>query len=101
MARYRLTPDAAEDLDDIWWFIATDNPEAADRVEGTILTACESLSKFPLQGRVRPDLTKLPVRFWTVPKYPNYIVVYRPETQPLQIVRVLHGKRNVKRILGG
>jgi plasmid stabilization system protein ParE len=51
------------------------------------------------QGHVRPDLTKLPVRFWTLPNYPNYIVAYRPETNPLQILRVLHGKRNVRRIL--
>ena len=100
MAAYQVTPDAVDDLDDIWWFIAKDNRDAADRVEEEILAACDNLSKFPRQGHVRPDLTKLPVRFWTVPRYPNYIVVYRPETQPLQIVRVLHGKRNVKRILG-
>jgi plasmid stabilization system protein ParE len=29
----------------------------------------------------------------------NYTVVYRPETVPLQIVAVLHGKRNIRRIL--
>ena len=50
-------------------------------------------------GHVRPDLTKLPVRFWTLPSYPNYIVVYRPETNPLQILRLLHAKRNIRRIL--
>ena len=99
MASYRFTLDATEDLDDIWWFIAKDNPEAADRVEQEILTACEGLARWPLQGHVRPDLTKRPVRFWTVPRYSNYIIVYRPETQPLQIVRVLHGKRNLRRIL--
>jgi hypothetical protein len=31
--------------------------------------------------------------------YPNYTVVYRPDTAPLQIVTVLHGKRNIRRIL--
>ena len=28
----------------------------------------------------RRDITPLPVRFWTLPKYPNYVIVYRPET---------------------
>src|ERR1035441_2242318 len=32
-APFQFTPLATEDLDAIWWFIADDNPEAADRVE--------------------------------------------------------------------
>ena len=99
MAAFRFTPDAVADRDDIWQFIASDNRAAADRVEEATFAACEALARNPLQGHVRPDLTKLPVRFWTPPSYPNYIVVYRPETNPLQILRVLHGKRNVRRIL--
>ncbi len=98
MAAHRLTPDALADLDEIWRFIARDDPEAADRVEETILAACKSLSQFPRQGHSRPDLTKLPVLFWTVPRYPSYLVIYRPETKPLQIIRVLHGRRDLKRV---
>jgi hypothetical protein len=30
---------------------------------------------------------------------PNYAIVYRPETMPLEIVAVVHGKRNIRRIL--
>ncbi|MGA9622876.1 MAG: type II toxin-antitoxin system RelE/ParE family toxin [Bryobacteraceae bacterium] len=99
MAACRLTPDAVADLDDIWRFIASDNRAAADRVEEAIFAACEALARNPLQGHIRPDLTKLPVRFWTLPSHPNYMVVYRPETSPLQVLRVLHGKRNIRRIL--
>jgi plasmid stabilization system protein ParE len=36
---------------------------------------------------------------WSYTRYPNYTVVYRPETAPLQIVAVIHGKRNMRRIL--
>ena len=43
----------------------------------------------------------LPVRFWSVTKYPNYVIVYRPETAPLQVIAVLHGKRDLKEILKG
>lgn len=34
-----------------------------------------------------------------IPKYPNYLIVYRPGTKPLEIVRVFHGSRNLERIL--
>jgi plasmid stabilization system protein ParE len=33
-------------------------------------------------------------------RYPNYTVGYRPETNPLQIIAILHGKRNIRRIFG-
>lgn len=37
--------------------------------------------------------------FWTVTKFPNYVVVYRPETSPLQVIAVLHGKRDMDKVL--
>ena len=86
-------------MDAIWSFIFQDNPEAADAVEQEIKAACSLLAEGPLRGHLRRDLTRLPVRFWTLPKYPNYVIVYRPNTKPLQIIRVLHGGRNIKRIL--
>jgi len=100
MASFRLTPDAIDDLDAIWSFIFEHNPEAADAVEEEIRSACAMLAKEPLMGRVRRDLTTFPVRFWTIPKYQNYIIVYKPDSSPLEIVRVLHGMRDIKGILG-
>ena len=50
-------------------------------------------------GTKRQDITGLPVRFWSVRKFPNYVIVYRPETIPLQVVAILHGKRDLKEIL--
>jgi plasmid stabilization system protein ParE len=52
-----------------------------------------------LLGSKRNEITSLPVRFWTVTRFPNFIVVYRPETKPLQIVAVLHGKQNIRAVL--
>lgn len=37
---------------------------------------------------------------WTLPKYPNYMIIYKPDSRPVEIVRILHGMRNVKQILG-
>jgi plasmid stabilization system protein ParE len=98
-ARFQLTPQATEDLDRIWWFIAQESREAADRVETEIVATCRRLAGHPLIGHKRGDITPLPVRFWTLPKYPNYVVVYRPETKPLQVIAILHGKQDVEEVL--
>lgn len=99
MASFRLTPDAIHDLDAIWLYIQKDNPTAADAVEEEIRAACAMLAEGPLRGHERKDITELPVRFWTLPRYPNYMIVYKPEAKPLEIIRVLHGMRNVQRVL--
>jgi hypothetical protein len=41
------------------------------------------------------------VHFWTLPKFSNCVIVYRPFIAPLQILAVLHGKRDLKEILEG
>jgi plasmid stabilization system protein ParE len=98
MTRFRFSPEASADLFEIWNFIAQDNPEAADRVETAIYDTCAFVAQTPLVGKIRKDLTSLPVRFWVVPSYPNYTVVYEPVELPVRIIRILHGKRNMKRI---
>ena len=49
-------------------------------------------------GYRRDDLTtRKDVLFW--PVY-SYLIIYRPHTKPLEILRILHGKRDIKNILG-
>ena len=69
MSKYQFTPQAVADLFEIWTFIAQDNPTAADRVEEAVYGACNFLADSPLVGRMRKDLTPLPVRFWVVQPY--------------------------------
>jgi toxin ParE1/3/4 len=99
MSGYQFTPQASEDLLDIWSFIARDNPEAADRVEAAVYRACDLLADSPLAGRTRKDITSFPLRFWVVHPYSNYLIVYDPEKQPLQIIRILHGARDLPMVL--
>ncbi len=99
MSGYEFTPQASDDLLDIWSFIARDNSEAADRVEAAIFRACDLLAGSPLAGRIRKDVTSLPLRFWVVHPYSNYLIVYDPEKQPLQIIRILHGARDLPSVL--
>jgi antitoxin ParD1/3/4/toxin ParE1/3/4 len=73
--------------------------QAADQVEAEIITTCDRLAAFPFMGHKRRDITSLPVLFWTIPKYPNYIIVYRPQRKPMQVIAILHGNQDLKEIL--
>ncbi|HEY1766500.1 MAG TPA: type II toxin-antitoxin system RelE/ParE family toxin [Terracidiphilus sp.] len=99
MSSYVLTSLAKADIFHIWSYIAADNVRAADRVEQAIFSACELVSESPSCGHSRHDLTSRPLLFWTIPRYPNFTLVYRPESSPIQVVAVLHGKRNMRRAL--
>jgi len=88
---FKLHPEAARDITDIWEYIAKDNPLAAGRVREDILDAIRKLVRFPYQGHKRPDLTSRPLRFQTVR---NYIIAYAPDEKPLLVIAALHGSRN-------
>jgi toxin ParE1/3/4 len=92
MKGYELSPQALADLQEIWVYIAGDNPSAADRLEADIYQACEMLAKNPRLGHKRLDLTDEPVLFW--PVRGNYLVIYRRATQPLKVARILHAGRD-------
>jgi plasmid stabilization system protein ParE len=98
MSGYLLTPLAKADIFDIWSYIADGSEDAADRVEQAIYKACAFVAEEPSRGHTSFTPTTA-LRFWTLTRYPNYAIVYRPETTPLEIVAVLHGKRNLPRIL--
>jgi antitoxin ParD1/3/4/toxin ParE1/3/4 len=95
--RYVLAPEAARDLVEIWCYLKQEaSQETAGRIESVIRSKFAYLADFPAAGHWRRDLTTADVRFF--PVY-SYLIVYRPETKPLQIVSVLHASRDVARIL--
>jgi toxin ParE1/3/4 len=88
---FRLHPKAAQDITNIWEYIAGDNPLAAGRVREQILSAIRGLVPFPHQGHMRPDLSSRPLRFRTVREY---LIAYAPDERPLLVVAILHGRRS-------
>jgi plasmid stabilization system protein ParE len=93
MKPFVLTDRALSDLRSIWKFIASDNPTAADALEDEILNACARIAERPDLGHYRRDITDEPVLFVAVRR--RYLIVYDRRVVPLQIVRVLHGSRNI------
>lgn len=96
-SRYVLAPQAARDLVETWRYLKEHaGISVADRVESTILERVAFLAENPGIGHQRQDLTDQKVKFF--PVY-SYLIVYRPETSPLQIVAILHGRRDFEGIL--
>jgi plasmid stabilization system protein ParE len=96
MKRFILTPSAERDVSEIWDYISVDNTEAADRVLAALESAMVKVATNPGVGHWREELADKRHRFLLV--Y-SYLIVYRYEAKPLQIVRVLHAARNVQSIL--
>jgi plasmid stabilization system protein ParE len=97
MRDYALTPSAEADLETIWSYIADDDSVAADGLEADIHAACQLLADQPAMGVKRPQWTKLALRFWFVRS--NYLIVYNPDSDPLQIQRILHAARDIPKLL--
>ncbi len=96
MSGYVLGRDAEQDLNDTWDYIAEDSVDAADRLTARLFDAFEALARNPRMGHKREDLTNFPLLFWPVG---NYLVIYRAEKSPIQIVAVAHGKRDIPTFL--
>jgi toxin ParE1/3/4 len=97
--RYVLAPEAALDLVQIWRYLGKQSSlQIADRVESVIRNKIIFLAGSPGAGHWRKDLTDQAVKFF--PVY-SYLIVYRPDTKPLQVVSILHGRRDVEQILKG
>lgn len=94
--RFVLTPDAEADLLEIAAFIARDSRTAARRVVREIRAEIRRLASQPWLGHRREEVTDLPLRFWAV--Y-SYLILYRENEKPLQIVRILHGARDLPAVL--
>jgi len=98
-SRYVLAPEAALDLVQIWRYLKKQsNVATADRVESVIRGKMVFLAENSGAGHWRRSLTDAAVKFF--PVY-SYLIVYRPDTKPLQVLSILHGRRDVEQVLRG
>ena len=95
--RLAISPRAQADLDDIWIFIASESGSAdsADRVLDSIAGTLNVLRRSPYAGRsrdqdLRPGLRSFPAG--------NHVIFYQIESGDVQVLRVLHGSRDIKAI---
>ena len=96
MNQYRVTEPADSDLLDIWLSIAPDDLAAAEHVLGGFFDTFVLLGQNPKMGRARPELSR---KLRSFPKG-KYIIFYHLVTDGIEIVRVLHGSRDLESIFG-
>ena len=85
-------PKADNDLDEIWAYIAQDNPTAAYGVIKRIIGSTARLGDYPLSG---PALGIADFRTLSIPPY---MVVYKVSDDAILIVRVIHAARDIRRL---
>jgi toxin ParE1/3/4 len=97
MNNFVFAPQAEADVLEIWDFIADDDSEAAaDRVIARIFEECEKLGDMPGLGHRRENLLSRQYRFWRVW---SYLIVYRWQITPIQIIAIVHGARDLNAFL--
>lgn len=97
MKKYVLSVGAEMDLDGIWEYISLDNIRAADRWVAKLFDAFEALARSPGMGHKREDLTAYPILFWPVGAY---LILYRVQSERIEIVAVTQGARDIPSFLG-
>ena len=97
MIAYQLSPAALDDIDEILSYLAEQaSPSVASRTEDRLFAAFEELAQTPGLGHLRSDLTSLPVHFFALDPY---LIVHQRNAKPLAILAVLHGSRDLKKLL--
>ncbi|MEG4445675.1 type II toxin-antitoxin system RelE/ParE family toxin [Microcoleus sp. AT9_B5] len=92
MNRYIIAPSASRDLNEIIDYFANLNVEKGERLIAAFEKKCQNLINFPMIGRIyeeiRADLRGVPLD--------GYIILYQLTDNTLEILRVVHGSRNLK-----
>ena len=82
---------AEADLIEIWIYIALDSPTSADKLLDEIDEKSRKLADSPFIGKTRDELgsniRSLPIG--------NYVLFYQPIVDGIEIIRVLHGARDI------
>jgi toxin ParE1/3/4 len=88
-------PAAKNDLRQIWrYFVGVASPEIADRLLKDIQRACERVRRRPFTWRMRDEIVP---GLRSILVHP-YVVFYRMTGETVEIVRVLHQRRNLAEV---
>jgi toxin ParE1/3/4 len=94
---------AENDLAHIVDTISEANPKAAVRFAKAVRAAASKLAVFPEMAGLweSPDSSLDGVRVWPMTRFRRYLIFYRPTNDGVLILRVVHGARDLDKLLGG
>lgn len=100
--KYKLlySPEALDDLDEIWDYILSElgNAIAAENTVARIMNDIELLCDFPESGTPLQAISRFPTAYRSIVSG-NYRVFYSIKKETVYIVRILYGRRDYLRIL--
>jgi toxin ParE1/3/4 len=91
MNSIRVSAAARSDLNEIWLYIAEGDLVAADRLIEQVVSRFPKLAAWSEIGRERAELSPR-LRSLVVGRY---VIFYRPMENGIEVVRVLHGARDL------
>jgi toxin ParE1/3/4 len=97
-----IRPSADADLAEIAEYIAKDNIEAAIRFLESARRSMEFLTHSPKAGAEYMWSTNRRlrgVRKWSIDGFRQYLIFYRITTESIEIIRVVHGARDLPAVL--
>ena len=92
MSRVTRRPQAEADILEIWDFIAEDSVAEADRWVDRLDAKFELWATQPMMGRPRDELAQ-GLRSLT---FGRYVIFFEPMLEGIDVVRVLHGSRDLE-----
>jgi toxin ParE1/3/4 len=92
---------AEEDLTEAYLSICRDSAEMAERMLEAVGDALEFLRENPQAGRSRGLRSVPDIRSWSPRGFPGHLIFYRSVGDDIEVVRFLHGARDLPWILDG
>ena len=96
MARVQASSSSRADVADILRYLRLNSRQGARRVHRAIDQTFSFLAENPFAGPSRTEFG-VAMRSYPVRAYPHYLVFYLPLPDGVQVVRVMHGARNLPR----
>ena len=91
---------AEQDLSEACLYIARESPAAAERFLDVVERAIAVLVEHPRAGHLRQfrSMRVRDLRSWPTKGFPDYLIFYRTVGDDIEVVRLLHGNRDLPRI---
>jgi toxin ParE1/3/4 len=99
---FTVLPAADRDLDEQAAYLAKElSLETALRFYDAAAATFEQIARMPSMGErwdsTKPRLAEL--RVWRIQGFESHLIFYRPASDGVEIVRLLHGARDIDRVL--
>ncbi|HEY1686883.1 MAG TPA: type II toxin-antitoxin system RelE/ParE family toxin [Tepidisphaeraceae bacterium] len=100
MPRLLVHDKALDDVQSIAHYIARENLSAALRFYDAAQLAFDFLVSMPGAGpQLNSPFQSIPdLRFWPISRFRNYLVLYKSLPDGVEILRVIHGARDISSI---